>query len=81
MFTLNYAPSVPAWDWVFGTMRPLTDPHEVDYGTPVGDDSKDSLITAHVYPFRLLFPGKEAKAPKPATQRTIPRAPLVSPEN
>ncbi|MEM7036547.1 MAG: sterol desaturase family protein [Bacteroidota bacterium] len=62
---LNYAPSVPLWDWVFGTMMPLSDPHEVDYGTPVGDDRNDTIVTAHVYPFQLLVKEKQTGKLKP----------------
>ena len=56
---LNYAPSFPLWDFTFGTMMPLRKAGEVLYGIPIGDDSEDTIVTAHSYPFELWSGKKE----------------------
>lgn len=62
---LNYAPSFPLWDYAFGTMMPLKKAEEVIYGTPVGDDTRDTIVTAHTYPFELWGEKKENAAAVP----------------
>lgn len=48
---LNYAPSVPLWDAIFGTLGPRKALGAVHFGTSIGDDREDTFVTTHLHPF------------------------------